>query len=55
MRHCICVVIAKRRIGHNAFEIRDYIMETDLDGLPGEYCELLLKFIPSEEEVGFND
>lgn len=44
-------MIAKRRIGHTAVEIRDFILETDLDGLPSEYCELLLKFIPTEEEV----
>ncbi len=45
------IVIAKRRIGHSAVEIRDFILQTDLDGLSGEYCELLLKFIPTEDEV----
>ena len=44
-------VIAKRRIGHSAEDIRDFILATDLDGLLPEYCELLLKFIPTQEEV----
>lgn len=44
-------VIAKRRIGHTAEEVRDFILATDLDGLLPEYCELLLKFIPTKEEV----
>ena len=50
---CILVhiVIAKRRIGHRGEEVRDFILETDLDGLLPEHCELLLKFIPTEEEV----
>ena len=47
------LVIAKRRIGRSAIDIRDFILQTDLDGLSGEYCELLLKFIPTEEEVGY--
>ena len=29
-----------------------YILHTDLDGLWGDYCELLLKLIPTKEEVG---
>ena len=44
-------VIAKRRIGHTAEEVRDFVLATDLDGLLPEYCELLLKFIPTKEEV----
>lgn len=44
-------MIAKRRIGHTAEEVRDFILATDLDGLLPEYCELLLKFIPTKEEV----
>ena len=44
-------VIAKRRIGHSAEDVRDFILATDLDGLLPEYCELLLKFIPTQEEV----
>ena len=44
-------MIAKRRIGHSAEEVRDFVLATDLDGLLPEYCELLLKFIPTKEEV----
>ena len=44
-------MIAKRRIGHSAEDVRDFILATDLDGLLPEYCELLLKFIPTQEEV----
>ena len=40
-----------KRIGHSAEEVRDFILATDLDGLLPEYCELLLKFIPTKEEV----
>lgn len=47
----ITPVIAKRRIGHSAEDVRDFILTTDLDGLLPEYCELLLKFIPTQEEV----
>ena len=47
----LCLVIAKRRIGHSAEDVRDFILATDLDGLLPEYCELLLKFIPTQEEV----
>lgn len=44
-------MIAKRRIGHSPFQIKDFILNTDLDGLLPEHCELLLKFIPTNEEV----
>jgi len=44
-------VIAKRRIGHTPVQIKLFIQNTDLDGLLPEHCELLLKFIPSEEEL----
>lgn len=44
-------MIAKRRIGHSAEDVRDFVLATDLDGLLPEYCELLLKFIPTQEEV----
>jgi len=47
-------VIAKRRIGHTPVQIKLVIQNTDLDGLLPEHCELLLKFIPSEEEVRDN-
>ena len=49
------LVIAKRRIGHSAEDVRDYILATDLDGLLPEYCELLLKFIPTQEEVRYKN
>ena len=44
-------VIAKRRIGQTSQKVSEFILNTDLDGLLPEHCELLLKFIPSEEEV----
>ena len=44
-------MIAKRRIGHTPVQIKLFILNTDLDGLLPEHCELLLKFIPAEEEV----
>ena len=45
-------MIAKRRIGQSAEVVMQYILHTDLDGLWGDYCELLLKLIPTKEEVG---
>ena len=44
-------MIAKRRIGQNARTIMEFILNTDLDGLLPEHCDLLLKFIPTQEEV----
>ena len=44
-------VIAKRRIGHTSYRVTEFIMNADLDGLLPEHCELLLKFIPTKEEV----
>lgn len=44
-------MIAKRRIGHTSQRVSEFILNTDLDGLLPEHCELLLKFIPTEEEV----
>ena len=44
-------VIAKRRIVHSSNKVSEFILNTDLDGLLPEHCELLLKFIPTEEEV----
>lgn len=46
--------IAKRRIGHTPTKVAKFIENTDLVGLPGELCELLLRGdlgIPSKEEV----
>ena len=52
LRHRLSfTVIAKRRIGHTSQKVSEFIVNTDLDGLLPEHCELLLKFIPSEEEV----
>ncbi len=48
---CVCVVIAKRRIVLTATQITEAILNTDLDVLLPEHCDLLLKFIPTEEEV----
>ena len=31
--------------------VMQHINNTDLDGLPGEHCELLLQIIPQENEV----
>ena len=44
-------MIAKRRIGRTSHRVSEFIVNTDLDGLLPEHCELLLKFIPTEEEV----
>ena len=44
-------MIAKRRIGRTAQDISDLIINTDLADLLPEHCDLLLKFIPSPEEV----
>jgi hypothetical protein len=43
--------IAIRRIGHTPESIAEAISCTDLDTLNSEHCELLLKFIPTKEEV----
>jgi hypothetical protein len=45
------LVIAKRRIGQSAEVVMEYILHTDLDGLWGDYCELLLKLIPNQDEL----
>ncbi|XP_065183760.1 formin-like protein isoform X2 [Sycon ciliatum] len=45
------LVIAKRRIGHPSNKIRQYIQNTDLDGLHADHAELLLKFVPTKDEL----
>lgn len=45
------LVIAKRRIGLSAALVQRYITNMDLDGLCAEHVELLLKFIPTKDEV----
>ena len=47
----VILVIAKRRIGYPSEVVKQFILNSDLDGLWGEQCDLLLKFIPSKEEV----
>ena len=48
------LTIAKRRIGFTPVQVAKFIENTDLVGLPGEQCELLLRGdlgIPTKEEV----
>ncbi|XP_074647674.1 formin-like protein 3, partial [Tubulanus polymorphus] len=45
------MVITKRRIGHTSRMIRDFIDKLNLENLPGEYAELLIKFIPAKDEL----
>lgn len=48
------LTIAKRRIGYTPVEVARFIERTDLVGMPGEQCELLLRGdlgIPTKEEV----
>ena len=44
-------VFAKRRVKQSPEMVMQHINNTDLDGLPGEHCELLLQIIPQENEV----
>lgn len=46
-------VIAKRRIGLPAGLVQRYINNMDLDGLCADHVELLLKFIPTKDEVSW--
>lgn len=48
------LTIAKRRIGYTPVKVAKFIENTDLVGMPGEQCELLLRGdlgIPTKEEV----
>ena len=48
------LTIAKRRIGYTPVLVAKFVENTDLVGLPGEQCELLLRGdlgIPTKEEV----
>ena len=48
------LTIAKRRIGYTPVVVAKFIENTDLVGMPGEQCELLLRGdlgIPTKEEV----
>ena len=44
-------VIARRRIQHSTGAIGSLIDQCDLVELPPEHAELLLKFVPTKEEV----
>ena len=44
-------VIARRRIQHSTEAIGSLIDQCDLVELPPEHAELLLKFVPTKEEV----
>ncbi|XP_064624018.1 formin-like protein 3 isoform X2 [Lineus longissimus] len=45
------LIITKRRIGHSARMIRECIDKCDLEQLSGESAELLLKFVPTKDEL----
>ena len=48
------LVIAKRRIGFSPKFIKQHIDNSDISELSSEFAELLLKFVPTKEEVGSN-
>ena len=43
--------ITQRKINLSSLDLRRAIEQCDAALLPGEYAELLLKFIPSKDEV----
>ena len=45
------LVITKRRIGKSMSTIRDAINNCDIVALPAEHAELLLKLLPTKDEV----
>ena len=47
------LVITRRRINRTMREIKEAIENCDTEVLPGEYAELLLKFIPNNDEVSY--
>lgn len=47
----LLLVITKRRIGKNAPVVQTAINHCDIVALPAEHAELLLKFIPTKDEV----
>lgn len=49
--HFCIAVFAKRRIRLDPGNISQFILNTDLDGLLSEHCELLLQIVPQEKEV----
>lgn len=49
--HFYLPVIARRRIQHSTETIGTLIDQCDLVELPPEHAELLLKFVPTKEEV----
>lgn len=48
---CCLAAIAIRRIGRSPAAVGVAVTCTALDALNTEHCELLLKFIPTKEEV----
>ena len=44
-------VITKRRIGLSLNDIEDSVNQCDVNRIHGEYAELLLKFMPTKDEV----
>ncbi|EDO40029.1 predicted protein [Nematostella vectensis] len=45
------LVIARRRIQHDTERIKELVSHCDLAELPSEHAELLLKFVPTKEEL----
>ncbi|XP_033630742.1 formin-like protein 3 [Asterias rubens] len=45
------LVITKRRIGLSTKQVKEGIDKCDISLVPGEFAELLLKFLPSKEEL----
>lgn len=45
------IVITKRKIGLTGPEVREYVDHFDVNHLSGDYAELLLRFLPTKDEV----
>ncbi|XP_030840281.1 formin-like protein 3 isoform X3 [Strongylocentrotus purpuratus] len=45
------LIIAQRRIGLAPKDIRGFVDRCDTTGVPGEYAEILLNFVPTKEEL----
>lgn len=48
---CELSVITKRRTGLSSRQLKDAIEKCDMERLPGEYAALILKYMPTGEEV----
>jgi hypothetical protein len=44
-------VITVRRVGMNFSQLRETVLTTDLTMLPAEHAELLLNYVPDDDEV----